>query len=276
MMELADFITEQPPSASLGDLSDMFEVEHLSSPIDEYQARILEILRMGEPEQLRSHRLLGRLLTLSIVSAAEAYFRSMLSAAMEICPISQSVASEKSINLGGMLWHGRDGFSRSAFDHLSFASAEDLRKASANYLGLQLPQEIFQTPLSEYEKVCHLRHGIVHNDGLLPGRNAVKLNIRRVAGAVRLHVDYRRLHEIAAVSTTLVATYNRHVFNFLAKRWAVDWRGRADWDPKKEVILFNRIWELCASKTYISGCSNKSTKRRISCLRAVRAHFDLD
>ena len=272
---LADFVNSQPPSASLGDLSDMFEPVELSSPIDEYQSRITEILRFGTPARLSEQSLLGRLLALNVVSAAEAYFRSALSAAMEMCPIAQAIAAEKTINLGGMLWHGRQGFSRSAFDHLSFASSEDLKKASSAYLGFSLALSTFQAPLSEYDKVCHLRHGIVHNDGVLPGRNAVKLDIPRMGGLARLTVDYRNLQDIAAVTTTLIGTYNRELFDFLCKRWAIDWRNRADWDQSRQVGLFNKIWDLCASKREISAKANRIHLRRIDCLNAVRRHYDL-
>lgn len=275
-MSLADLVTEQPPSASLGDISDMFEPVVLKSPIDEYHGRITEILRFGSPNTLDTYPLLGRLLALNVVSATEAFFRSLLSAGMELCPISQSVAAEKTINLGGMLWHGRIGFSRSAFDHLSFSSADDLKKASSTYVHFALPNATFQTPLAEYDRVCHLRHGIVHNDGVLPGRNAVKLNIRRMRGLVRLVVDYRRLQEIAAVTTTLVATYNRELFSVFCHRWAVDWRNRADWCPAEETQTFNKIWDLFAAKDEISRRRDKQECRRIDCLRAVRAHYDLD
>ena len=253
----------------------MFEPVVLQSPIDEYHLRIMEVLRFGTPERLSEQSIVGRLLSLNVVSAAEAYFRSALSAAMEMCPIAQAVAAEKTINLGGMLWHGRSGFSRSAFDHLSFASSEDLKKASSAYLGLSLSASTFQAPLREYDKVCHLRHGIVHNDGVLPGRNAVKLDIRRMGGLVRMKVDYRSLQEIAAVTTTLVGTFNRELFEFLCKRWAVDWRNRADWESVKEVRLFNNIWDLCASKRELAAKSDRAKLRRVDCLKAVRRHFDL-
>lgn len=235
----------------------------------------MEILKLGTPERLSEQIILGRLLALNVVSAAEAYFRSALSAAIDMCPVAQAVAAEKTINLGGVLWHGRKGFSRSAFDHLSFASSDDLKKASSAYLGLSLPNATFQSPLSEYDKVCHLRHGIVHNDGVLPGRNAVKLDVRRMNGPARMKVDYRSLQEIAAVTTTLVGTYNRELFEFLCKRWAIDWRNRADWNPNREVISFNRIWDLCASRREIAARRDRLQFRRIDCLTAVRRHYDL-
>ena len=160
-MTIVDFVMEQPPSAVLSDLSDMFEPEKLCSPIDMYQNRITEVLRYGSPIRLAEEHILGRLLALNAVSAAEAYFRAILSSCIEICPISQSIASEKTINRGGMLWHGRIVFIRSAFDHVSFGSADDLKRTTAAYIGFDLRSSVFQAPLAEYDKVCHLRHGIV-------------------------------------------------------------------------------------------------------------------
>jgi hypothetical protein len=274
-MALADYITDQPPSASLGDLSTMFVPEQLSSPIDMYKKRVREILAYGNPNTLSGSPMIGRLLAINLVSATEAYFRSVLSAAIELCPIAQSIASEKNINLGGMLWHGRKGYSRSAFDHISFANADDLKKASSGYVGFVLQPNTFKTPLDEFDKVCHLRHGLVHNDGILPGRNAVKLEIKKYDSQIRTIVDYGGLQDIASVTSTLVSTFNRELFDLFCKRWAVDWRNRFDWNPANENNLFNSLWSIFVCRADLELRSDRHSARRIDCLQAVRVQFGL-
>lgn len=275
-MSLADFITMQAASVSLGDLSGMFVSKEKSCPIDRYKERIKDILRYGNPERLTDDRMIGRLLAVNTVSVVEAYLRSIISSVMEICPISQSIASEKTINLGGMLWHGRYGYSLSAFDHVSFSNAEDIQKISRSYIGFELQKDKFAIPLAEFDRVCHIRHGIVHNDGILPGRNAVKLGISRSSGALETVVDFKILQEIAAVANALVTTYNRELFVFMCKRWGVDWRSRADWLPENEDYLFNRLWDMFSSRVELALRHDRTNARRIDCLRAVKRHFDLD
>jgi hypothetical protein len=170
------------------------------------------------------------------------HFRATLSACIELCPVAQAGAAAKVINLGGLLWHGKKGFSRSAFEHASFTSREELVKACKDFLSIKLNDTKFKALLDQYERVCHLRHGIVHGDGLLPGRNAVQLDVPRYSKPVRIVVRYGQLQEIAAVINTLVMTLNRELFAIMCERWAIAWRTRADWDPALEGPLFNRIW----------------------------------
>ena len=253
----------------------MFVQEDLRSPIDMYLVRVKDLLNYGTPVRLKETDFLGRLLMLNVVSAAEAYFRSIMSAAIETCPLAQSSASEKTINLGGLLWHGRDGFSRSAFDNVSFASGDELKKTSEQYIGFKLDASVFQSSLQEYDKVCQFRHGIVHGDGLLPGKNAIKLEIPRSGRPVRIVVEYRHLQDVAAVVTTLVALYNRGLFDLMCRRWAIDWRKRTDWDIENEKSMFQKVWKAFASTEELARKSRQSGMRKVDCMRAVKAQFNL-
>lgn len=272
-MPIADFANEVPPYATLHDLSGMLMEEDLKSPIDMYFSRVKEALSYGTADQLTKSESLGRLLFLSIVSASEAYFRSIMSIAMEICPLARAGAAEKTINLGGLLWHGQLGFSRSAFDNLSFASSDELRKASEQFLGFKLEAGVFQSPLSEFDKICHFRHGIVHGDGLLPGRNAVKLDVPRFERPVRIVIRYPHLQDAAAVVTTLVTLYNRALFELMCRRWAVDWRKRADWKVEAEKSLFRLVWDAFVSREELARRTGRSRMRKLDCMNAVKAMY---
>lgn len=113
-MDAADYVNSLQPAGGLTLDASLFEREGTASPIDVYWARIGETLSYGTFDKLADNDFIGRLLLLGIVSAAESYFRSILSIAMEICPLAQAGAHEKTINLGGLLWHGKSGYSRSA------------------------------------------------------------------------------------------------------------------------------------------------------------------
>ena len=88
---------------------------------------------------------------LGAVSAAEAYFRSSFSFALEVCPIAREVSAEKQINLGGVLWHGHLEFRRSAFEHLTFCSKEDIKRHAVGYLKFDMKNAEFSAPLDEFE-----------------------------------------------------------------------------------------------------------------------------
>lgn len=274
-MGLADYVNESPPSSSMSSMADCLVEQNLASPIDNYRASVGEILAYGTENRLSSNDFLGRLLVLGVVSAAEGYVRAVLSSSIELCPIAQAAASAKTINLGGLLWHGKDGFSRSAFEHASFSSKRELSKACEEFIAFRLQDATFKSILDTYESVCQLRHGIVHGDGIMPGRNAVQLEIPKFAKPVRIVVRYRQLQEIAAAVDTLITTLNREIFVQMCKRWAEDWRRRADWDPQHEERLFARLWGifLCTSERRIRSGRSKLTRGR--CMAEVKSFYGI-
>lgn len=274
-MAISDFANELPPGARLTNLSDYLVEETLVCPIDAFLVRMRSILADGNERVLDASDYQGRLLCLGLVSAAESYFRSVLAASMELCPLSKSVAADKNINLGGLLWHGHDRYSQSAFDNSSFSNAQELKKAAKDYLGFVLEDAVFKVPLEEYDKVCQFRHGIVHSDGILPGKNAVKLDIPRYRGAVRIVVRYRHLQDVAAVLNTLVVLFNRQLFLELCKRWAIDWRRRADWIPSDEVAVFSRLWSIFHSREEWSSKPGRSAVTRKRCMDTVKLTYNI-
>lgn len=275
MMHLSDYVNEGPPSARLGSLASYLKEDNYKSPIDMYRNGIKGILNYGTPSVLSSSDFMGRLLVLGIVSAAEGYVRALLSACLEICPVSRANVAKKNVNLGGLLWHGTEGFSRGAFEHASFASKEELTKAFKEYLKIDLDNATFSSLLSEFDSVCHLRHGIVHSDGFLPGRNAVQLDIPAYDVPVRIVIGYGQLQEVAAVVNVLIVTINRVVFSEMCKRWAVDWRKRSDWNPDSEEKIFRKIWKLFHSVEEWKTRKGKSKITCGACMADVKAQYGL-
>ena len=168
---ISDFVNEAPGSNSIGAIDVYLSDANLPSPVDAYVQYTRSLLRFGTPDHLGQNEHLGGLLLLGAVSAAEGYFRSIFSQVLEICPMSREASAEKQINLGGVLWHGYSEFRRSAFEHITFCSREDLKRHSRAYICFDLKDSYFKDPLSEFDKVCHLRHGLIHNGGILPGRS---------------------------------------------------------------------------------------------------------
>ncbi len=274
-MEIADYVCGAPSTFKLDNLADVLVEEGISNPIDAFRIQLAALLSYGTEERLDQCDFLGRLLVLGIVSAAEGYFRAVIAEVMRRCPLAQKAASEKKINLGGLLWHGNVGLSLSAFDDLSFSSADSLKKGAFGYLRFSLPNSVFKGALDEYENVCNLRHGIVHNDGILPGKNAVQLDIPRYNSRVRIVIRYKRLQDIATVVSTLVTLFNRQLFAEMCKRWATDWRDRSDWEPEMEQATFDALWRTFRSKAEMSLGKGKTALTRGHCMGLVRSTYSL-
>lgn len=274
-MDIADYANDVPANSRLGSLDTYLTRCQLDAPVDMYRRSIAQILAYATPQRLQESDFIGRLLTIGIVSSAEAYFRAVLSFCIEICPLARSNAARKPVNLGGLLWHGQVGFSRSAFEHASFASKAELVSITKEYIGFKMEDNVFLALLDQYEIVCQLRHGIVHGDGLLPGKNAVQLDIQRYDGPIRITIRYGELQDIASVVSTLVMTFNREIFALMCKRWAIDWRQRADWEPGLAHKLFGSMWKTFHSKEDWRLRRGRSRANRAECLARVEGQYNL-
>ncbi|MBB5047567.1 hypothetical protein HNR60_002324 [Rhodopseudomonas rhenobacensis] len=272
---LVDFVNEAPPVSKLGAVPQYLRPCVGGSAIDVFLRRVRETLSYGSSTTLISNDFIGRLLVLGVVAASEAYFREVLSQSMTLCPVARSAAAAKTINLGGLLWHGREGFSRSAFDNSSFSSAKELKSAAQEYIGFKLAESSFGALLQEFDKVCQIRHGIVHGDGVLPGKNAVQLDVPPQQTPVMIVVRFDQLQEVASVVTTLVVTFNRELFALMCQRWAIEWRKRDDWRPDLEGILFSRIWKVFLSEEERKVRKGKSKLTKQACMAATRNQFGI-
>lgn len=274
-MDLADYANISPPSAAISAITSYIEETDNVTPIDHYRRTVRRLLNYGTSDLLDGNDFIGRLLLIGLVSAAEGYVRTALSSCMEVCPLAQTNAATKTINLGGLLWHGRDGFSKSAFEHASFASKEELTKACSGYLGFKLEDNKFKSLLDEFDSVCQLRHGIVHADGFLPGRNAVQLGIPKAQKTAVIVVRYKQLQEVAAVINTLIYTLNRELFAEMCKRWAIDWRKRADWIPGEEKARFTQLWRIFHSGDERALRKGKSKITLQRCLAETKSLYGI-
>ncbi len=274
-LSVEDYVNERPGSAALGYLPDYVVAVQDQSPVDEFKTTLKDSLMFGLPELLNSNDMIGRLLLIALVSAVENYVRSIISGAITLCPLAQACASDRSVNLGAVIWHSGSRYSRTLLEHSSLADGKGLTKAFKDFTDVALPPAEFSGLLDEFEKICQLRHGIVHADGFLPAKNALRLEIPRQVTAARIIVRYRQLQEIAGVLDALVGLLNRHMFSNLCRRWALDWRRRADWNPSVEDRLFRRIWNLCYSRIEAHQRVGRSKISRGACWALVKAQYDL-
>ena len=246
------------------------------SPIDIFYRSIKDILIAAAPSFFDQHSSIGPLLLVGIVSATENYFRDILSRVIQICPIAQSSSAAKSINLGSVIWHSGRNLERGTFEHISLAGAESINTTCKQYLKFDLDKKgLTFAILEEYDKVCELRHSIVHSGAIIAGKNAIKLGISPCCNTVTIKVGFDQLQECASICNTLVVSFNNDIFDTLCKRWAIDWRKQASWNPLKENEVFNKIWKACFSKTDNSNGAITERLSMVKCRNKVKEEFGL-
>lgn len=214
------------------------------SAIDNFYDTRTKIIQTATPTLLSSQQWISSLFIASAISATEDYFREVCSFCIAMCPKSKAIASEKNIHLGSAIWNSTSFFSRGCFEHLSFASQETIKKCSKEYLGYEISKQSNTfAALEEYDKLCELRHGIVHSNCRLPGKNAIKLGLQNNRNTlVKIEPGLTEIQESVAICSALVESYNQELFQEICKRWAKDWRSNPGWDSTQEHALFKEIY----------------------------------
>jgi hypothetical protein len=244
------------------------EHEHTEdSPIDIFYKTTMDIIRAGTPELLTLNPSLAPLFLVGIISSTENYFRDIFSRIIHICPIAKASSSDQSISFGSVLWHDGVNFERAAFEHISFADSKTIVSNCKKFISYDLKAS---TMLKEFDKVCELRHGIVHANSLLPGKNAITLQITsRASQTLRIKIDFPQIQECAAICNTLVTAINGELFNEISNRWSSRWIFSDD-STKNE--SFEKLWKTFYSEIDKARGSIPNDVGMVGCRDAILAN----
>jgi hypothetical protein len=246
------------------------------APIDSFYESCSEILRPASPVFLSANPSVGALLLVGLVSATENYFRDAIGRLIRICPLAQECCANQVVSLGTVIWYNGDFLGRSAFEQLSFASSDNVRNALRKYLGHDVRRNgPLDSALAEFEKICELRHSIVHAGASLAGRNALRLQVEKGPGSGRVVIGFAELQETAAICTTLVVAANGELFDAVVRRWADSWRKHRSWDGAKENERFREVWSVFWSETDARTSQTAERMGRRRCMNLVRKEFRL-
>jgi len=246
------------------------------APIDTYYAASIALLKAADSAYLSAHPSIGPLALVGTVSATENYLRDVLARIIALCPIAQDAAASQSISLGTVIWHSGVLPERGAFEHLSFAGADNTRLTIRKFIGYELKKNgPTEAMLAEFDKVCELRHGIVHSGGIIAGKNALRLQLKRGACGLCTRVTFAELQECADVCTTFVVALNTELFACLAERWATAWRRRATWEPRRANSLFVELWRTFSSATDSRTGQIADPVSLVRCRNAVKQEYNV-
>lgn len=259
VVRLADIHTYIAPAAAAG-----------LSPIDVFYDQSRDILKAGTPAFLTTYPTLGPLLLVGLVSATENYFRDIFGRILQLCPIARASAADQPVKIGSVVWHGATDLERGAFEHLSFADADAILKASKKFINHDLRRTAL---LDEFDRVCELRHSVVHSSAVIAGKNAVRLQIRQSSTPLRVQVGFAELQESGAICTSLVAAVNLELFEAMARRWAVDWPKSPSWLPSERHQRFKAVWQSFYSTRDAAAGVIPAPLTLIKCRNCVEAEF---
>lgn len=274
-MDWKRLISQSVGQEQLGNLSNFIQdkVPSNISPIDDFYNEVRTILALSSPT-MSPIEWQGSIYAVAIISSTENYFRSILGKMIGICPHSKKKAAENNINLGSVLWHPNHSIERGAFEHVSFSESKKIIEVTRKYIDVELNKSDLIPILEEFNKVCELRHGIVHSARMLAGKNALILDLPSSDKNQFITIGYGQLQNIASICTTLVVSYNQKLFETMAHRWATSWRNPT-WTSEIENESFKKIWDVFHSKVDKTNNAIPEIGTWIKCRNLIKTEYHL-
>lgn len=127
--------------------------------------------------------------------------------------------------------------------------------------------------MDEFDKLCQMRHAIVHSSRILAGKNAVRLNIPPDNRKVLVKIGYAQLQECASICTSCVMALNLKLFEEMVTRWAINWRKINDfWNNIDENNYFTAIWDVFSSEIDRAD-EQLAEMTKLKCKNTVKKEF---
>lgn len=222
---LLETITPFPaPTATKLDTTKWFDAAHVpmvESPIDEFRRNLAEINKLYlQAEQRKEYvPMLGSLVYLGMVSAAEGYFRSLLRHLILQDAACETNAATRTVTYGAAIHHEPALLPESLLEGVSLASAKNVFNELRSLCGIEVPdslQQLFQN----FEAISQVRHCGIHRFGKLGSQQALRLGIDLHKPLLEkpLALRVEQLQEIADALQALIHAVNSLCFSEILKR----------------------------------------------------------
>ena len=271
-------ICQNVGSERIGNLNDYVSLHTANdqSPIDQFYLEIQNINNLFPFEVWGTNYWVGSLASIAIVSSVENYFRQIFSKILKLCVDSQNLSANNQISLGSVIWHPSNEIERGAFENLSLASSESIKKTAKKFIGIDLKAKGLEIILTEFDKVCELRHGIVHSGREVAGKNGIKLMLSSTNSITKIEIDFAQFQEIMSVCNALVVAANKILFVEISTRWATSWRQTPSWDDSKKNIIFKEVWKSFHSLRDKENGTIPESSTWIKCRNLIAKEFNVE
>lgn len=229
-------------------------VEGDLSPIDNFfdnikDLNILISTLTNIPSNLQKKNF--NLILLGQISAVESYLREIIRKLIINDEESKQKSSVMQLSYGAALKHTPEILPEALMEHVSFASKKNIESTFKEFLNLNIkgspPIEI-SNALDEFEKICQLRHCVIHRFGKLGSNNALKLGIDVHAECLEkpLSLTETHLYDTYIICKNLVLVLNNYLFKSILQRTTlID--GFWTWDLRRDKRKFKRYYEIFKS-----------------------------
>jgi hypothetical protein len=162
---------------------------------------------------------------------------------------AQSDAHSYVVPYGAVLYQDKSIVADALLEGISFAGEKEVRSALNKFLDSPNLPDDFKKILTEYEKICQLRHCCVHRFGKLGTQNGIVLGLEQHSAALEkpLTLDKQKLEDIASWLMSFAKTMNNYMFRTLLERsvsdknpYKLDWK----WSYTRDRARFDKFYKL--------------------------------
>lgn len=190
------------------------------SPIDLFIKNTTELNRLSSENYTP---ILGNLLLLGYVSAAESYIRALVRSLINSDSYISSLVSEKTVSYAAAFHLKKDVLPEALLEEFSLASPYNVFETLKDLIGMKgnRPPSLV-LPSQEFKKVCELRHCCVHRFGKLGSKNAIQLGLSDHSEFLEHQINLERndIESIAFIVDNFIRSINNYVYKFILERSA--------------------------------------------------------
>lgn len=239
-------------------------VENNQSPIDNCiekldQLNLIHTQYSTIPASATNIPMVYNLILLGYISAIESFIREIIRKIIILDKHSKIACELEEINYGAALNYPTHLLPEVILEKASFASKKNIIESFKKFLGLEghQPDELLST-LDEFEKICHLRHCIVHRFGKLGSQNAIKFGLDSHSNLVEkpLNLDISMVYNLSIICNNTVLVVNKYLFNRILQRTASKENNIWSWDLRTDKRKFEMYYSLFFSNKKPHSSSN--------------------
>jgi hypothetical protein len=200
------------------------------------------------------------LLLLGYMSALESFLRALIRELVNIDEVARSCAEPQLISYGAAIHHETELLADALLETVSFAGRSGVSEALKSFLGIRVKAftDEMGPLLSDYQRICELRHCCVHRFGKLGAKNALSLGMSTHKALLEspFTLDSHSFQEIALRLRTFAKSLNNVVCLLILDRTAVNKGDRGEpiysdnwsWNLRRDRKRFSKYYEIFASQ----------------------------
>lgn len=191
---------------------------------------------------------LNNLVFLGYMSAVESYFRCLVRQLIWADELTAESVEDVKITFGAARHAKQELLPEVLMEEMTFITLDSVKDLLTKIIGI--PIGGISDVVKEYDRICQLRHCIVHRFGRLGSKNAMKLGF----GSHRTLLEKKikiRCHQLEALAFNLlnfVKAINNHIYAGVMKRSAersVEWK----WNSDVDRTLFEQMYAVFRQST---------------------------